>query len=407
MKTKAAKIFSSIKYELCIFVLLAVQALRWIVPNFYVGEYLRVYYLVDLSMAKTSRLLIGSIVKLLNPDPSPEWIAGFATVAVFAVLLFASILIGKVIRFSNEEVKPQLLVFAAFAVTGVFTFTGFSVFLGFLDVWMLLVTLLAVVCACNKYLRWFVPVLCATGVFIHNAYALTYFSLIILVVFYLMVTSEKKAGNAVVFLISGAVTAALTLFVTLRGSETATVTYEQLFEILKNKGGHVYDDRGIESIAYYILNIPPSYTGYTAEFIADASLWESIYYTAKFALQDISLGYTFSNLIFGISVLAAFWAIWIKCIKNTEVKSRKFVYACFMLFSLLIFILMVVAYDFARWFQAGILVQFGLVMFMFFSKDEPFEKTMQELGTFFGNKKLLVMLVFIVYATAQPHGTSA
>ena len=54
MKTKAANILSSIKYELCIFILLIVQAIINISPYFlHVGEYTRLYYLIDFSMGKT------------------------------------------------------------------------------------------------------------------------------------------------------------------------------------------------------------------------------------------------------------------------------------------------------------------------------------------------------------------
>lgn len=408
MKTKAAKIFSSIKYELSVFMLLIVQAIIIISRNFlYVGEYTRLYYLIDFSMGKTSRLLVGSIVKLFNADPSPKWIGGFATVVLVMVLLVSSIIIGKVIRSVENNYKPQVLVFTAFFITGIFTFSAFSSFLGVLDIWMFIASLLAVVCAFNKYLRWLIPVFCAAGVFVHNAFAITYFPLIILVVLYLAVVSEKKGANIAVFVLSCIVTAVLTVFVTMKGTDTVVVNQQQLYDILKNRGGYTYDDHGIGYILFYMLGIPPEYTGGTVDAYAQASLFERFLIMVKYSLKDISLGYTLATVFSGTAVLSVFWVIWIKCIRNTELKSKKFVYVCFMLSVFAVPVAMLMAADFIRWFQAGIITQFALVMLMFFKKDEPFEKAMAQFREFFSDKKLLLALMFIVYATAQHIGQSA
>ena len=407
MKTKAAKIFSSIKYELCIFILLAVQAVINLSKAYGVGEYLRLYYLVDFSMGKTSRLLVGSLVKLLNPDPSPEWITGFAVIVVFAVLVFATVLIGKVIRSTAAEQKPQLFALVIFFITGIFTFSGFSAFLGVLDIWMFIVALLAIVCASNKYLRWLVPVFCAVGVFVHNGFAITYFPLVVLFVLYLAATSEKKGANIIVFVLSCLVTVALSLFVTMKGAGTVTVSEQEIYEALRYRGGYTYEDHGIGYILFFLLDIPPAYTGVTTEMVAEASLYERFLMMSSQMWSDVSWGYTFAILIFGVSVISAFWIIWIKCIKCTEDKSRRFVYACVMLSVLAIPVGALVAYDFIRWFQAGIITQFAFCLFMFYMKDEPFEKAMQQIRDFFSDKKLLLALVFIVYATAQHQGLSA
>lgn len=408
MKTKAAKILSSIKYELCIFVLLIVQAFINIYPYFlYVGEYTRLYYLVDYSIGKTSRLLVGSIVKLFNSDPSPEWIGGFATVVLVIVLLMSSIVIGKVIRTTESEYKPQALVFTVFMITGIFTFSGFSSFLGVLDIWMFIAALLAVVCAFNKYLRWLIPVFCAVGVLVHNAFAITYFPLIILVVLYFAVVSKKKGANIAVFVLSCIVTAVLTVFVTMKGTDTVVINQQQLYEMLKNRGGYTYDDHGIGYMMFYLLGIPPEYTGGTVDAYAQASLFERFLIMVKYSLNGVSLGYTLATVFLGTAVLSVFWVIWIKCIRNTELKSKKFVYVCFMLSVFAIPVAMLMAVDFIRWFQAGIITQFALAMLMFLKKDEPFEKATVQIREFFSDKKLLLALMFIVYATAQHIGQSA
>ena len=58
------------------------------------------------------------------------------------------------------------------------------------------------------------------------------------------------------------------------------------------------------------------------------------------------------------------------------------------------------AADFIRWVQAGMLTQFILAMFMFFMKDEPFECAVSELGEYFKNKKFILVLIYLVHALA-------
>ena len=407
MKTKAAKIFSSIKYELCIFIVLAVQAIYKLYPDFSVGEYTRLYYLIDYSMGKTSRLLVGSIVKLFNPDPTPEWIAGFCMIVLGFTLLLSAVVIGKVIKCSDSEIKVQTLVLALFAVTGIFTFSNFSVYLGILDIWMFVVALVALLCLGNKYLQWLVPVLCAVGVFIHNGFAITYFPLIALAAFYLAITKEKKIATSLVFIISCAVAVVATLWVSVKGAGTAAMTYEQLVEALRFRGGYTYTDFGINNIAFYLLDIPPESTGVTPEMVAGASALERMKLMAGVNLADISLTHTISLCIFGGAVIAAFWAVWVMCMKNTESKVRRFVYLCFMLSVFTIPLGMLVAQDFIRWFQSAIITQFAVAMLMVVTKDEPFKKTVQQLSYYFKDKTVLLAIIFIVYAMMQPYGLSA
>ena len=57
----------------------------------------------------------------------------------------------------------------------------------------------------------------------------------------------------------------------------------------------------------------------------------------------------------------------------------------------------ILAPDYIRWCQAIVLVQFGFVFFMFYMKDEAFEKTMIQLRAFFENKKILLVAAFLAY----------
>ncbi len=398
MKTKISKVFSCCKYELGIFVLLCLQAFMNLRYFYMVGEFSRLYFLVDYSMGKASRLLVGSIVRLLTDNPTSEWIKNFSLIVLFITIFFTAIFVGKAIKRTDESLRTQVYIFAMFFVSGSFTMYNYSKFVGLLDIYMFIFAAFAAVFACNKYLRYLVPFLCVAGVFTHQTFAISYFPLVILIVFYLMITQEKKAGNVIVFAVTSAVTVAATLFCILKGPETMTVTFEEAAEIImqRNKDVQLSD---MNNLAFYLFNIAPEEIGLTPEQIADASLWDFLSTMGGFITKNkITLKGVISILLPVTMVLSFFYAIWIRCIKITESKAKRFVYACFIMFTVFIPVCCIVSTDYIRWVQAGMLTQFGLGFLMFTRKDEAFSKVMDEFKAFFSDKKLLLFAVYAAYA---------
>ena len=409
MKTKAAKIFSDCKYGLIVFILLTVQAVMNMIPFREVGEYLHVYYLVDFSMGKTSRLLIGSIVNWLTDSPTVEWVNKFVVVSIFLMIILVSVFAGKVINSVMKELKPQMFIFALFFVSGSLTFANFSKFIGFLDVYMFIVALVAVAFLCNRYLCWFVPILCVVGVFIHQGFVISYFPLVILASFYMAFTQEKKAEKKAVFVLSAVLTVAAVLFCAVLGTKTITLPYEEMCEIVNERASREFSDTALFNLGFYFYNHAPSETGISTEQLSNMSLWEIL--VTLFNFTNYLYLDTFRGLVAIMSLtllmFALFWMVWIKCAKNAETKGKKFVYVCFMLFTLIVPLYCLIAVDYIRWIQAGMLTQFGLAFLMFYMKDEPFEKTMVQLKEYFSNKKLLLLIIYLVYALAVQRDLTA
>ena len=400
MKAKAIKLVSCCKYEIVIFALLCIQALINILPFYGMSKKFYVYYLSDFSMGTASRMWVGSIVKLLTDHPTEKWVCGFAFVTLFIALLFSAILVGGVIRKSNDEMKPILCIFALLFSLGSFTLHGFSRFFGMLDIHMFILALLAVVFLQNKYLRWFVPVICAIGVFINFVFAISYFLFIILVAFYLVVTQEKKLANSAVFAISAAVTVILTLYCIILGPDSMKVTFEQMREIMEQKSGHKLDDWALTNyFGFYFFDMAPEEVGLSAEQVSQLSL---VGYVKEFIKYSVGTKFTLNGVISLVSLalptVAVFWVIWGFCIRNSETAGRRFVYFCFLAFTIFIPVTCMMSTDPIRWVQAGVITQFGLVFFMFFMEDEPFIKTMRQFKSFFETRKILMIALAALVA---------
>lgn len=399
MKDKALNIISKFKYELSVFLILCIQACvnTGIFQGMDEGYY--GYYLADFTMGKTSRLLVGSFVNLLTDKPTVDWINTFATVVLVLVYILTALLIGRVIKSTDPKLRSCVIIFSLFSVSGAFGVYTFSKFFGLLDIYMYLFTVLSVVAVRNKMFRWLIPLFCIGGVLINYVYTIAYFPLIAAVLFYLIFTQEKKAGNITLFTVMCAATVALMFYCAFIGKETATVTFDEMQRIMEQKLGRELTYDHIHYFDYYLygsheneLRLGVDMSDMTpAEFIS-ALLW--------YLREE---GYNFNGVkavaVGALPIYAVFYAIWILCIKNASTKPRKFVYLCFMLMPIFAVMCCILSTDMTRWAASGLIVQFGLGIFMFAMKDEPFEKTMLSIKEKLKGKGFVVAVVWAVYAS--------
>ncbi|MEE1011322.1 MAG: hypothetical protein U0L11_04720 [Acutalibacteraceae bacterium] len=401
MKTKALNFFSAVKYQLILFVLMAGQAIITMFQSEGVGPHLSIYYLVDLSMIKASRTWVGTLASILTDHPTQEWISKFAVVIVFLMIFIVSVAAGKVIKNVEKEIKPQIFVVALFLITGTFTFYPFYRYLGMVDIHMCIIAVVSLVFLNNKILRWLVPVLCAAGFFVHQVFVITYFPLIVFAALYIMLcTKGGKVLKSALFLSVFGVTLAVFVWGVLYGTDTNIfATPEEMIKAVEEKGKITLSEGALINLNMQYFYAPPEEVGLTAEQVNNMSLWELFLGWARytnviraFSPNDILSIFSFVTVVCGF-----FWAIWIKSMKNTDSKSKRFVFFCFMMSVLGAPLSCIIAPDYIRWCQAIILVQFGFVFFMFSVKDEAFEKTMVQAGEFFKNKKILLVIAFFVY----------
>lgn len=398
MKSKALNLLDKYKHELGIFVLLCLQAL---VLNFrslwYMDENFIVYYLADFSMGKTSRLLIGSIVNLFTDSPTELWLNNFARVVLVLTFVFTAAVVGNAIKNVKEEMRIPAYAVALFFVTGSFTMYSFSRFFGLLDIYMFVFSLLAIVFAQNKYLRWLVPLACLAGVFVNYVYTISYFPVVILVILYFADMREKKAADITVFCITVVSVLAATFFCAFWGKNTMTVSFEEMLELLQQKLGAEITFEQMKYYRYYLFAQEMS-----GDVLVDATQWTPAEYV--WGLLDYVLNFARDNsgvatlMIACLPVIGIFWAVWIMCIRASEKKSRRFVFACFLLSTLFVFVCCILSTDLTRWITAGVLSQFMLCFFMFAVRDEAFEKTMLKLKNYFVNNKLVLIIIFAMYA---------
>ncbi len=398
MKTKIIAFTDKFKYELGILVLLLFQALLNIKRLIGMDNNFLVYYLSDFSMAKTSRMLVGTFINLLTDHPTERWINNFARIVLFLSLIVVAVLLGRIVRKVDSDKRLPICVLILFFGTGTFTMHIFSAFFGMMDIYMFMFAAVSIVCLQNRFMRWIVPVLCLAGVLINIVFIFSFFPAVLLVILYLAAFSEKKAGYIVLFCITALSVLALTYYCGFMFKDTIAVTVEEMRAIMERKFCAPVSDEELEYFTGYIFGTDPDGKNFLTGNIHEMSLNMLVKTLSDFMFSErldtrglMSLG------VGAVPVMAAFWGVWISCIRKTKEAGKKFVYLCFILSALCIPFCLVLSTDPIRWYAAGVMTQFALGFYMFYAKDKAFAETVEAIRKFFEDKKIVFFLVFLAY----------
>ncbi len=400
MVQKLKKVVFDWKYEIVIFVMTMIPVFINIKKLSQIHHMFVMHYLPDFSMGINSRTLIGSLVALLNPHPTEEWLTNFCIVFLIIGMVLTAIVLGQVAKKSKDENRLSVFVFILFFVSGAYTLSLFSRFFGMLDIHMYIIAILCVVFAGNKYLRWFVPVLCIAGVLVNFAFTISYFIIVLLAMLYYADKHEKKTCDIIVFVITVVSVLALTFYCVFEASKHMFMTYEDALKLVEGKVGHSFSEEEKEYLYLYLFGVHPETENLYGVAISEATPIQYIYYFSRFLYENrIETGGMISLLLVTVPVILAFWIIWIMCIKNTEKKGTKFVYLCAILSALFIPICCIVSTDYVRWIGAIVMCQFAMCFLMFYLKDEAFDKTVRKLRELFSRNKIVLIVIYFVYLT--------
>lgn len=386
------------KYEAAIFLLTMIPVIFNSNKLTHVHPMYVPYYLFDFSMGINSRMWVGSVVNLLNPHPSEEWLKIFALIILILGMLLTAIALGAVVKKAKSENRLTVFVFILFFVTGAYTISLFSRFFAMLDIHMYILALVSVLFLTNKYLRWFVPVLCVIGVFVNYVFVMSYFPFVLLALLYFADKSEKKGGMIFLFIITVVSVMIPTNYCVFEATDHMFITFEEALKIMEDKIGHTLTGEQNEYALGYLFGSNDFIEETYNLKISELSPVQFIYYFIKYILENRVNGYgALILLISALPVLSVFCTIWVMCIRRSEKKSRRFVYICNILSIVCIPVCCILSTDFVRWIASGVMCQFAMCFLMFYCADEAFDKTIEKIRGFFSKNKLVLILMFFVY----------
>ena len=359
------------------------------------------YYLYDFSMGFNSRMWVGTLVKVINPHPTEEWLRNFALLILILGMFLTAIVLGKAVKGSANENRFTMLVFILFFVSGSLTISVFSRFFGMLDIHMYIIALVSLVFSQNKYLRWFVPALCIAGVFVNFVFTISYFPIVVLALLYNADKSEKKLLHIAVFVLTVVSVLGVTVYTVFAASDNMLVTPDEAIRIMEEKIGHPLTAEQNEYAQLYLFGQNESAAELFGKPISDMKPLEYVSnYFRYFVATSFSMHGIFNLALITLPVIAAFWMLWISCIRIAKRKSTKFVYICYILSTFFIPLGCLLSTDLVRGVVSGVITQFGLCFLMFYLKDSAFEEIIRKIRQMCSKNKIIPIVLYVLYASS-------
>lgn len=390
------------KYEVIIFLMTMIPVFFNINKLSSVHRMYVPYYLFDFSMGINSRTWVGSVVRLLNSHPTEEWIRAFALVILILGMLITAFALGGAVKKSSAENRFSVFVLILFFVSGSLTISVFSRFFGMLDIHMYILALVAVVFSQNRYLRWFVPVLCLAGVLVNFVFTISYFPVVVLALLYNADKSERKSSDVILFVITVVSVIGLTAYCVFVASDNMFVTFEEALQIMENKIGHPLTEEQNYYAQLYLFGQSDSASELFGKPVSDMAPLEYVYnYFRYFVETSFGIQGIMNLAIITVPVVAAFWMLWIKCIRLSEKKSTKFVYSCYILSALFIPVCCMLSTDLVRWIASGVMCQFALCFLMFYTGETAFIKTVGLIKERCLTNKIIPIVIYVLYSSSM------
>ncbi len=388
-------------YLVCYHVVV-VNRLQWQMNNVTYAQ-----YCVDFSFGFASKLLPGAIFRFLFGKHATMTTATiYASVLVLIIFLGVSFILEKFMRRVPATYQGPALFLLLFFLSGAYTFSIYTKWLGLLDTGWLLITLLFFVFLEHRRLRFLIPALYALSLLIHFSalvFFLTIFSILLL--YRMSVTSEKreKAELAAVFAVSLCITFGLFFWVMLNEGQMIC-SMEEFHKKLQENGTDYffYHDyaffriwSGRSFVPDSVRNMQPSLSKFFHLFYYQVKL----VYDLLAANPTKGLISTAGGTLILLPMVVAFSRLHWECLKKGENRLRRFC-AFLMLvqfpFVYVLGLLFATSVDMTRYLSHAFLGMFICVLAVLYFEEEVrsrFFERAQALA-----KSLPVKVYFLAYA---------
>ncbi len=354
MTEKIKAIYNIIKYEMFIFSFLLIELVLKIPGIDHLNPWVTTSYAMTYDLGFSSRLLMGSLIKVVVPFLSVQILYGIILMSLILLSGFTAVLIGRVIRTADIGAKNLVIVLAILflaspgSVSFLFGWTNFGRF----DTYLILLTLLCIAIMANPKRSFLVPFICILAVAIHQVFIFTYFPIILAIMLYEIYESKWNKSRAM--------EAAITIVGT-----CSLFFYFQFASRLR-----LNDPEGVADFIRARSDIPIDTKMIDAEFFQDAS-----YHIRTFVMPTMeelmarlaTAGLTLLLLLPLILFIA--W-LWRDIFKNTKDPTQCLILKMMLTMQIAILPAFILTTDYGRWFAALLIGQFCLLFYLIFRNNQ-------------------------------------
>ena len=346
-------------------------------------------FLPDYSLGYCSRFLIGSVLAVFKKSFTEQWLTVFSECVFVFTCFLTAVLFNELIKRTGVEYRNGVAVMGLFIISMTMGYGFFTYWLGMLDIFWYIFTLLALVCLCNKYLRWLFPVFSFLCLANHYMAALFIFPVFAAVLMFQASENPKDKKTAALLILTVAVSVLSGIYFVFLGPKTVTVTPEQAQNYLNAK--LPVDQR---HILFYMFG--KARYDYVSTFSG----------VIKTNIEE-NIGYLEPHLIIALfaaalPVVAVFTYIYIQAFKKSKNVFGKITSVLCIAFNALPFLIIIASSDYVRWFAMTFISQALIIFYLVFKNNEGICYGFGRTVAFFRKNPLLLAAlgyISIIYAS--------
>lgn len=382
----AGRWLAKCKYELLIFAALAAQfavGVDWSQP---VREKFFTFYVPDYHIGFTSRALLGSLLGLFTPVLTRRMLLVFIIASFALAYALTAVLLGRVLRRVPEQYKIITIYTVVVFVFSAYSVTMFTKYIGMPDIYMYIFTLLALLCAGGRFLRWSVPLWCVLGLATHYGFALTFMPIIAVVIVFDWARENASKAASVRAGISAVMMGAGSVYFIFFAQKTVWMTPEQAESYLTAKAA----DFPLWKL-YYEAHLFFSEEGRTYSGVLDVLRRVSESGAGNFRPAELAV-----MVLFMVPLLAVFGAVWVLAMRERKSRVSKLPYLCCLCMPLVFLPMFVISTDLDRIFAELIIAQFAVLFYLMWRCDEAIFVALDRVKALFVRRPLWLAVVVIV-----------
>lgn len=313
-------------------------------------------FLPDYSLGYCSRFLIGSVLAIFKKSFTVQWLTVFSKCVFVFTCFLTAVLFNELIKHTNEEFQNSIGLSGLFIISMTMGYGYFTYWLGMLDIYWYIFTLLALLCLCSKYLMWLFPVFSFLCIANHYMAALFVFPVFAAVLMFQVAENPKNKKITALLILTVAVSVLSGVYFVFLGPKTVTVTPEQAQNYLNAK--LPVDQR---HILFYMFG--KARYDYVSTFsgIIKTSIEEN--------LENMQPHIFISLLTATLPLISVFIYIYVQASSQSVNVFGKITCALCIVFNALPFFICFASQDYVRWFALTFISQALIIIYLVYKNN--------------------------------------
>lgn len=367
------------------------------------------FYLCDFSAGFCSHVIVGAVTTLFLDKVSIAQMTAIANAAVIVSFVLFALIIGLVLRKGLRERAFVPVLLAAVLLFEPIIVQSNYLFLGTLDVYVLIL-FLCILCTYGTPLFYFAaPVGSALAMVVHYHYLFSFFPAVMALFLYDMFLGpekRKRVRGTVGFGVTAVTSGSLFLYFVFFAKDHLKCTADEFYErMLSRFDVSTAVRRSLEQIMgspifrdyfdYYIFGY------HNGSYHYDSNIG-FIDFLRQDRLNRTSVSLYYKYFAYALPVFIAFFVLWSICASRQK-GSRRLPYLAFIGISLALFPELFISTDVLRWMSATLTCQFALLFAVYRNGDPAVRTVLCGSGGKAFVRRLICLVCAAVYIAVMMH----